>query len=856
MLHRALSHIALVLVGSALASCSGGSAAGSGDSKASCTGGQVMCLSSCNLGCSSAGCNLTEIAQNQPIILVFSRDVDPRTVNSASVSFKTSAGEEPVGTYLVNRQVVTFTPEVRVVGSQTFFGFRANETYIMTVHGGANDPNAVRSTSGDPLLTTVVCNLLVNKGIVDLDQSPPRATLISPSPTINVPRDAKIVLGFSEIIDHTPFLNTTSANSPIRVRLRKTRQGPNGPECNPGSLPTNIEGSWRLVNDIATGRTTASFNTLVQFPGTICGEVEVTGSVRDLAGTPAQPQLFQFVTEPASAQELSIVEAFENDLQMDRDASGGTWTNRQATPGPLGGDALHGDFEITDGTRVNDVWYRWDTRSMVIDRNTPLSTRTLTGRPETVTDGLFRFSSFFLPRGYKLEVIGDKPMRIQCAGKFEVQGEIVLSAPNMLEHDGNALGQAGGNGGPGAGRGGAGSRTASGSAPGFDGATGENVVVPAGHAYASRVAGTGGKGSVQFPLSGLNNDVTWGYIDFFSTQIAAGGGGGGSSAGGRVGKAVLTYNNRTQDLGPDAPGGALFDAFPIPVTTPTFDHFMINGAGGGGGGSHPYFSIKPSTFLWRSGAGGGGGGGAFGLRAGGDLTMVSNTKIEARGGSGFPSVNATVYPTPAGGGGGGSILLQAAGSVTMNGLIDFRGGTGGSLILGVYNLETRGGDGGEGFLRLEVPGTQPPPPSILGQTQPPASTQNVANLRDVDHDTVVTMRSKWYPTRQVFPPDYLRYEVMAMVGSSPIRFSDDPTKGVLATTGQAVRFYVQGGDLDANGKVIPESIRPWRRLVGSFSTSERSLNEDSITAFRFILQFDRSVNQSIVGTQVAVFYRA
>jgi hypothetical protein len=364
---------------------------------------------------------------------------------------------------------------------------------------------------------------------------------------------------------------------------------------------------------------------------------------------------------------------------------------------------------------------------------------------------------------------------------------------------------------------------------------------------------TGGRGSAQFPLDGLNQSVTWGYLDFFSTQIAAGGGGGGgATSAGQDGRAVSTYNNRLVDLGPNAAAGIHFDPFPLLPPLSSLDHCLIGGAGAGGGGSHPYFSIKPVTFIWRSGAGGAGGGGAIGVRAGSDLTMTSAGRIEVRGGSGFASQNATHYPTPGGAGAGGSVVLQAGGLVNLNGLLDARGGTGGSLKLLVYNLDTRGGDGGDGYLRLETP-LNAPPVSALGQAQPPAAARNVGLL--LDRDAVVGAQSKWYATRFFSPPFFLRYEVDATVNAGPVRYSDDIRVGPLADVGQAVRFLVQGARVDpTTGQPDPLTIRPWRRHVGEFATER--LNGDDATGFRFLLLFDRAVAATIAVRRVEIYFGA
>ena len=139
MQFRLSSTIALVVSLAGLMGCSGGSAKTTVMSiPCAGTNANVMCLQSCSLGCGSFGCAVSEIAQNENIVLNFSRNVDPLSASPSTIRFRTTSGDEPVGIFLVHGQVVEFVPQLLVVGGQTFFGFRANETYTMTLPGGSN----------------------------------------------------------------------------------------------------------------------------------------------------------------------------------------------------------------------------------------------------------------------------------------------------------------------------------------------------------------------------------------------------------------------------------------------------------------------------------------------------------------------------------------------------------------------------------------------------------------------------------------------------------------------------------------------------------------------------------------------
>ncbi len=836
----------------ALAGCSGGGGSSGG------FGSKVFQLDSCSLGCTQNACSISEIAPNQPIILTFSQEVDPSTVNSSTISFRTASGAEPVGIYLVNRNIVTFSPQVLISGGATFFGFQTNQTYTMTLRAG-NVAEALRSTSGDALGADLVCTLRVTKKVVDLDGNPPRGTLTAPTVSANVKRTTDIIVEFSELVDELPF-SAPASEQPVRVLLSRTRLENGKYVCDPLAQRTQIIGSWRVVHDEASSRTICRFLNPVELPGNICVAVEVTSRIKDLAGTPAEPQTFLFVTEPSQLEERTIEESFNNDLQLDRTSSGGDWKDGAAGPALLGGDGLHGDFDYRHGLEIQkDQLYEWRTD----DQTIPASS-TLSGKAERITDGVFRFSSFTLPRGVTIRFVGSRPPQIFVRGFMDLQGKLDLSAANLPEHDG-ALpsGQAAGNAAPGGARGGKGGDKPSGfgADPRFSGSPGQDLALPAGHGYAAQAVGTGGKGSPMFPTSGLNADVTYGWSDFFSVQISAGGGGGGFLAAGTDGKAVKTYQNRTQDLGPDGPGGKAFVDLldtvtnPIPPGKSSLEHFLVGGSGGGGGGGHPYFSFKstPPNPTWRSSSGGTGGGGAIAARVGWNLAAGTGSEIGVRGGSGFASESLTKLPGPGGAGSGGSILLQVGGTPILNGLLDARGGTGGSLTYASYDLETRGGNGSHGLLRLEVTGT--PDKSLIGTTMPAAVPKMVAALAATERDRMTGQRSRWYSTNVVFPPEWVRYEIQAEINDVPIVFSDDPSKGRLAAEGEAVQFLVQGANLDETGQPKPNEIGGWRRYVGSFTTSELSLHSDGRISFRFLLLYDRTVASKIKINHVKVVYR-
>jgi hypothetical protein len=267
-----------------------------------------------------------------------------------------------------------------------------------------------------------------------------------------------------------------------------------------------------------------------------------------------------------------------------------------------------------------------------------------------------------------------------------------------------------------------------------------------------------------------------------------------------------------------------------------------------------------SSRTWAPGAGGGGGGGAFALRAGNSLRLGPAGRLFARGGSAASStgVASAAQPSPGGGGSGGSIVLQSARLTEISGLIDVRGGAGGtfnrsSSVLAAPNggnVVIAGGDGSSGFVRLEVPGT--PATSLLAGMQPAPTSDNVGTLQETDE--LVACRSKFYSTGLIFGPEFARYEIYATVDGVPQVFSDDPAVSTVpAGPGAPVRALFQAAQLDLV-TLQPIEFSPWRTGVRTSSTQE-GINTDARNGFRFQLLIDRTLGTTITIDRVVVVYR-
>ncbi len=966
---RFVSTIALVVGLAGFTGCSGGSSANStGSAVAS---GAAFRVLSCNLGCTSTGCQIQDIAQNSSIIMTFTRDLDPRWVNTATMQFVTASGELPVGQYFVRGPVVEFVPEVLVVGTQTFFGFKPGETYILRMPGGVGEANSIRSTASDSLAATYSCTLNVTRGIIDLNGVPPSAVITSPTAVVNVPRNMVIGLEFNELLDITPFIGTSGSSSPVIYAVRRTRELNGVRECSPNSAPQVLQGAPTVTLDAARSVTRVTFLPRDTLPGNTCVEVTVTGNVRDLSGRAAAVQVSQYITEPAQLIEQVYTEEFDDASQLDRAASAGSWGGGEAVFGPIGGDGRHGTFRAdlgvpdsvpgTDGRLV----YTINTDNTIVPGSS-----TITGLPIAVTDGNFYFDQMVVPVNVRLKFSGNSPPRFHVRGRLEVFGVIDQKGLDQTFYDPSfafstqgfiAPGQDGSLGGAFGGRGGAGATESTGLAnPGqINGLDGSDCRVLSGHAYAGQRVGSAGKGSRAFPVSGLTTGLVFAATTVaYGVQAAAGGGGGGYFVAGAPGRAItntMPESNQTFGstlfppsrgfLGPnssmrvsstafasvvqkvhntaatpataivyganDATGevyvglvtgtwlvndpilsvaglqlatvtgnlqtnaGNAFPVFPIPAGAKSTQHFLVGGSGGGGGGSQATFALRVSSastpIAWAAGAGGAGGGGAIALCAGDELVIgastpagAQNAQVTAKGGkcSAAPLTPASVsQAAPGGGGSGGSVVLQSGRVASVIGLVEVLGGVGGTINRSTLqgppagaNVSTEGGTGATGFIRLELPGS--PTISALPNALPPATSVNVAPLTEQDDRS--GFRSNFISTGQPFGPDYLRYEIYALVDGVPRTFSDDPAVGQAASFGgpsfAPIEARFQAATMDPlTNQIEANSIRPWRVTVRA--SQDPSLADDGLNSFRYQIVIDRSTGQTVVIDKVKVIYR-
>lgn len=887
-----------------LAGCSGGSSA-TGDAgigtAVRCPSGDSFCLIACDLGCTTNSCSITEIAENQRLRFTFNQSLDGRTVTNGSVSIRTATGEEPAGSLRVDGRSVTFEPSISVSGGISSFGFRRSQSYIITLVGGAL---GVKSSSGATLRESFSCTVAATLGIQDDDASAPRAELVAPTNLTAAPLDSTIVIRFSEVVDTTAFLQPVSASTPIRYVLRRSRliAGGTTRECNVDSEAIQLEGLPVVQLETVNGRpvTTISLRPTFALPGLACVELVVTSDVRDISGRGAEETTFRFLTTAGSATDTLLTETFANETRMDLEVSGGSWQGG-ARPGQLGGDGRHGSFVPQNGTDAGNGIFVWNTDNFTIP-----GTQTFDGQPATILDGQFFFTDFIVPQGTTVRFTGSNPARIYVRGRVEINGRVQANGadqvafncrnPQQTNPNNQVPGQLGSLGGPGGARGGQGGDRCfgAGALANNNGRNGNDLALPAGHAYAAAAVGSGGRGSPLQPLHGLDTSLTSPVNTYtsggvFNSNVALGGSGGGYFAAGTVAVNTPVVPNVVQIL-PAAPvaGGTSFDPLPLPSSSITsLAHFLIGGSGGGGGGSHPFLGLSVNTTAfnadrWKAGGGGTGGGGAIAIRGGRDLTVGSTGVVEAKGGAGAvlngdnpatptqDAVNVAAgthwgIPAPGGGGSGGSVLLQTSRDLSVTGAIDTSGGVG-SRTAGILpnagttslNINNRGGDGAAGYYRLEAGRNS----AVITGASVPAydSNRNLASLRSIERDASSGSRSLWRTTGFVFPPEWLRYEMEVDVdgdGTTDRLYTDDPTLaggfGLANDPLGPVTVKFQAARVNSVGAVDPLTIRPWRDLVGD--TLGVGINSDQRTGFRFQLLFNTALFPNAVVKRLTVVTR-
>ncbi|MCA8942548.1 MAG: hypothetical protein KDB80_08345 [Planctomycetes bacterium] len=871
MIQRSTSLLAVAMLGLGFAACSGGSDLLSDrTSSADCNaGGATFCLTACNLGCTiDGGCSVNSIAQNQPIELVFSQNINPGSVNAASISLKTGAGESPSGSFLVEGNKIRFIPEVSLIAGITTFGFRAQEEYFLTLPGGPDERLSVASASGDRLARTVSCSVSIDRGLVDLNNRAPIGTMIVPEPgTRDLEGNPVIVVEFDELIDVSAFQGSSTSSTPIRYFIRRT--DPVTGEPDQSSPPVVIPGV-PLAEAVlgANPKTRITLQPLIDLPSSSCVEVLITDQVRDLSGTPAQVDSYRFYTAEGEAQIQVVTESFTSGDRFDRTVSSARWGQGGLRPGSVGGDGSFGEFDIDVLPQVGGA-YVWDTDT---DITFPSGNTLLDDGDKVASNGRANFARFEIPSGKILRFVGSNPPVITVSGEVTIDGrvesdgfdgQLIYPAQGPLSP---TPGGAGGAGGVGAGVGGRGSEAivldADGIVPVLPqhiAANGDDLNPGPMSGYAGQTGSSGGIGGPIYPLGADPNvidkaDINRRLNNQRSDQQIPGGSGGGFFAPGGDGEITNILRpgqppDRYED--PIAGGTGLAFALP-PVGVSSFDHFLFGGSGGGGGGACPVLvdPVFPVSFgHWTNGCGGGGGGGAVGFRVGRNMTITSNGTISLRGGDSPDNASTNVFvrgSSPGGGGSGGCFVAQVGGVFLQDGTIDLSGGLGGSHTVADsgFTGECVGGDGAPGYVRLESPSATTAALGTVVGLSPTAD--NIGAIQDAD--TRFVARSTWYPLNAILTPRLLRFELTVRIGTDTIVYTDDAESPNLPNgAGSPITFKLQGADVDPVELIADEPYGPWVDTTAEMGFSQP-------TGFRFLVIIDTSVESDVEIEKLELFY--
>jgi len=561
--------------------------------------------------------------------------------------------------------------------------------------------------------------------------------------------------------------------------------------------------------------------------------------------------------------EQTLIETFATSFNRDDLASGDLWEFGSATPSRIGGDGKHGSFDPSLGLALGGGVFEFNTDMTEIP-----ASNTLDNQPALITDGRYFFTDFVVPAGVTVRFRGSNPPQIFVRGRAQIDGTVSVDGDDLasvVATGGAAIGQkvsefnaktslngqAGTAGGPGAGAGGNGGDRGQNAGPIIvggvnrtNGQPGEDLNVAAGHAYAASAVDTGGVGSDMMPASGVWANPSPAISFVYNAYFSPGGGGGGfMTPGAAAAVPQLVSPTYTIAAGPAAQGGVAFPLLPMPTTAgySSLEHFTVGGSGGGGGGSHSYGVLAVGSLPkdWLAGHGGTGGGGTITVRSGSHLDV--NGLVSARGGdgaliTGTPATGLSPLTlgvsSPGGGGSGGSVLLQSARTARVTGEVNARGGAAsrvGSVYISVLNLTGQGGDGSEGYYRLE--GAQ----TLFSGTGTPAFSFSANRGPINDTDALSGSRSKWLLPPSVDLPVYVRYELLVDIGGLPVLYSDDPSVSPLAADDPNgnVMLRFQGARVDPiTGNALAGTAGPWRTQL---SPGPDSVNKDRAQAIRFDL---------------------
>jgi len=677
---------------------------------------------------------LDAVPLNVPLQIEFSEFVMPDTIRHDTVQIRQGPnfGIQSPGEFKVSGNIVTFFPRLPSEGDLSDAGFRAGQSYRVTVAGYPR-VNHVKAYTGRSLTRTFVGSFKAAEAAsLDLfstdnyrDFPPPRVQFTNPPDVL--PKSPWTAVGgalgvppkqqaIQVVMSRVPLLPSTITSTNVTLTMLSRRDTvflvPRPVEPDPKSpnkgiwvdqsfdgvtlyfmprypLPSESRFVFRIENRVTdlTGNHDVADNAA---RAALRGAVEEASAKAPIDRTPEEQALINFADDHPEEFDPRTFLIFQTGTKPVEDLVPPFELNFDGTDkdhqGLSGLDQNNSTASFNDNVpgSVAGVFTAAGGDGTLGDFAPTASTTLNTDNATIAPNGVFNYRQVRIPTGVTVTITGSYPATLNSLKTALIDGVLGVSGGAGVIHDasptqaGNSPPKYGGPGGPGSGKGG--DTTTSSQTYGTVGDSGQDG--PNGGGY-------GGKGGV----SGTLNQST--------TYANGGGGGGGGHQYAGTAVAAATNGNTTVNSwnGAGGAGGAAGGILPSSANTSSGTDFwqMGVGAGGGGaGGNGRYTSIA------RAGTGGGGGG-ALLIKSAGDIIVSSTAVIAATGGAGGPATGqySNAGPAGAGGGGaGGTIALYANGNLDVTGArMDTSGGTGGAS--NAYGWPGRGGNGGGGYIQLE-----------------------------------------------------------------------------------------------------------------------------------------------------------
>jgi len=484
-LKQRIAAYGLTLVSLGLVACSSGSGSGGG----------VMFVESCSLGCNNGSdggqvfCQIINAFENQEISVLFSEAVDPVSVDASTFRVvEVGGGTSPGGQFLIdpaNARRLIFRPSLSFDSNGSpVFGFKNNTSYQVIIPGEAqgDNPPFIRSVGGQANQSRLQCTIFTDQGVQDpvpgrptveifvdlvtsFDMSGNPATIaedqiltMDPADSIDGLSVSELTFVFSEIMNPATIADnvTTTSNT---IRVDSDADGLVGTDAD----RTAVEGSYIVIVDQATLSTMAVFTPSLGFPsGGLEGVpptkpiyVRLLNSVADVVGNTVtdsadgvtygffpQRRTFAPIELPRAGGETFDLSAGMAGSIEDAERSSAAWGGGMLSRAKGGGSGRLGDLVVASGETVvlNTDSTIFPMPGQVIDFLGNEVAGEYPGQGANtieITDGGFEFGRVMVESGGILRFEGDNPARLYSRGPLTIAngGLVDVSGKTPLQHD-------------------------------------------------------------------------------------------------------------------------------------------------------------------------------------------------------------------------------------------------------------------------------------------------------------------------------------------------------------------------------------------------------------------------------------